>query len=110
MDRRTKTKIAQYRVGLIVKILGGIWEKYRGQVIWGLWHKHGGRFYFEVDIRGDLATAQKIVEDLLNELSAHGVWVRQLGPIKSVVKKSGEKVWRLSARARVFSVPQQIGP
>jgi len=102
MDKR---KIAQYRTGLIVDVLGEIWRRYRGHVIWGLWHKHGGRYYFEVDIRGDLATAQKIVADLFRELDNRGIWVRQLGPLKWVVKKSGDKVWRLSARARVFSIP-----
>jgi hypothetical protein len=105
MDRH---QIARYRTNMMVNILAGIRDKYRNHVIWGLWHKRGGgggRYYVEVDIKGDLTTARRVVEELFQELDRHGIWYRQLGPLKSVFTQSGDKLWRLCMRTRVFAIP-----
>jgi hypothetical protein len=90
--------------GRIIDILVGVYNDYRGHIGFGVWTKKRGRYYIEVDIRGvDLPTAYNIVRDLKSRLSQNGMWFRQLGPLKCVVKKSGDKIWRFCARVRDFS-------
>ena len=90
----------------IIEILGEVYRDYRPHIEWGLWDKRRkGRYYVEVDIKNvDLATAYAIVGDLKRRLVQNGFWVRQLGPLKHVVKKSGAKAWRFCARVRDFNV------
>jgi len=86
-------------------ILWEVYDDYKGLVEWlTVWEKRRGRYYIEVDIKGvDYFTALSIVEDLKTRLSNNGIWFKELGPIKSVVKALGGKVWRFCARARVFN-------
>jgi len=86
-------------------ILWEVYDDYKGLVEWlTVWEKRRGRYYIEVDIKGvDYFTALSIVEDLKMRLSNNGIWFKQLGPIKYVVKQSGGKVWRFCARARDFN-------
>ena len=86
-------------------ILWEVYDDYKGLVEWlTVWEKRRGRYYIEVDIKGvDYFTALSIVEDLKTRLSNNGIWFKELGPIKSVVKQLGGKVWRFCARARVFN-------
>jgi len=86
-------------------ILLEVYDDYKGLVeLLTVWEKRRGRYYIEVDIKGvDYFTALSIVEDLKMRLSSNGIWFKQLGPIKYVVKQSGGKVWRFCARARDFN-------
>ena len=87
-------------------ILWEVYEDYKGLVEWmTVWEKRRGRYYIEVDIKDvGYPTALIIVEDLKTRLSNNGIWFRQLGPIKHVVKQLGGSVWRFCARARDFNV------
>jgi len=90
----------------IIDVLVEVYNTYRGHIEFGVWPKHRGRYYIEVDIKEvDYSTASNIAEDLKSRLSQNGMWYKQLGPLKWVVKKSGVKLWRFCARVRDFTNP-----
>jgi hypothetical protein len=90
----------------IIDILGDVYRDYRPHIEFGLWPKGRGRYYIEVDIKEvDYSTALVIAEDLKSRLTQNGMWFKQLGPLKWVVKKSGVRLWRFCARVRDFTNP-----
>jgi hypothetical protein len=89
----------------ITDILTEVYNAYRGHIIFGVWPKGRGRYYIEVDVlHTDFPTAVAITEDLKARLDENGMWYRQLGPLKCVVRTGG-KAWRFSARVRDFTNP-----
>ena len=90
----------------VIDLLVEVYNDYRGYIEFGVWPKGKGRYYIEVDIKDPIYhKAEAIAEDLKTRLAHNGMWFKQLGPLKWVVKRSGVKLWRFCARVRDFTNP-----